>query len=721
MLFYQLTYTLEFQAQLNALPEPSRTLVREKVRVLEFDPRPDGRFKIKLERDDSMYRLKAGNYRVFYLMADQRVEVLGVATRGTVYRKIDRIRKVQPLAIVKAPSIEQLVELDNSDDEPDDQSDEAVAFLATDWYRASDAQERSIPTTLPRRVEAPLLEALRVPVELWELLIACGTVEQLLDAAVPEDVRERIFDAISEPDLDALVTAPKFHLEKVDQLIYDKEFDQIDLLLRLDDEQLKYVNWAIAGSGPALLKGGPGTGKSIVAIHRAVALIDRLRQSGIASPRILYTTYTRALAESSRQLIARLAGSSASAIDVRHFDALHLEILEGRNAKQPCIDDGQRRYFIKTSLERIGKDRDGAKMKEVLSRLSPDYLSDEIDQVIVGRGIRTQEDYLTESRTGRRVRLTADQRLAIWRLHKMRSELLRNKRFRTWEMSRAVALDLVSQSIAAKKYDAVLVDEAQDLDPNAIRTLVALCSSTDRVFITADPNQSIYGSGFQWSAVHHDLQFRGRTSILRRNYRSTREIGLGATAFLKGGELDDDEAAALEYVHSGPLPLVRYVVEGNDTLSAALEFIEDARRRNRIGYGGVAILVPIGDIGRMLERQLRERGTPAEFVRKEQIDLQSPRIKIMTLHTAKGLEFPVVVLAGLEHRIRHSREMQTSDSEERLEREQLNRRLLFVAMTRAMRELAVVMSEGIDDPLVAGIGGAGWDVEHWPAATSTSQ
>ena len=51
------------------------------------------------------------------------------------------------------------------------------------------------------------------------------------------------------------------------------------------------------------------------------------------------------------------------------------------------------------------------------------------------------------------------------------------------------------------QYDAVVIDEAQDLDANCLRLLVALCRTANRLFLTADANQSIYGSGFRWTDV----------------------------------------------------------------------------------------------------------------------------------------------------------------------------------------------------------------------------
>jgi len=710
MLFYQLTHTREFRAQLNALPPDSQKLVLEKAHILAYDPRPDGHHKKKLK--NNLYRLRAGNYRIYYSMVDDAVDILGVGPRKDVYRKTDRLGKPQATPIRGGVSLEELAAFDDDEDEGVAPALESpVEFLARDWHESPEPEKE----LLPRELDESLLEALRVPSGYWSILCACKTVDQLLDSQVPGDVLDRITSAITESDLDSLLTAPKYLVDSVADLLYSDDFDQIGMLLQLDPEQQKYVNWAISGNGPVLLKGGPGTGKSIVGVHRAAKLIEQLLKAGVSQPRILYTTYTKSLAESSRQLVNRLTTTNASCIDVRHLDALHIEILNANNAKWPIIDDGQRRAFLRKALDRLGKDHHGSARRDEIGRLSTDYLSDEIDRVIVSRGVQTEEDYLVEPRGGRRVRLTADQRSTIWRLHEIRTELLRNKHMRTWEQSRAVALELVKRGKGPAPYDALILDEAQDLDPNAIRLLIALCKSSDRVFITADPNQSIYGSGFQWNAVHSDLRFRGRTSVLRRNYRSTYEIGVGATSYLKGSELDDEESTALDYVHTGPKPVLRRIESAEHLIAAMVDYIDTARRRNRLGYGSVAILVPFNDFGRSLERQLKDRGYPATFVRGENIDLQSPSMKIMTLHSAKGLEFPVVVLAGLDRRIRHTKELDSADAEERLEREQLNRRLLFVAMTRAMRELLVVLPDATDDPLLNDLGASGWDVERWPA------
>src|SRR5579859_2513093 len=86
--------------------------------------------------------------------------------------------------------------------------------------------------------------------------------------------------------------------------------------------------------------------------------------------------------------------------------------------------------------------------------------------------------------------------------------------------------------------------------------LVGLCAAPDRLFVTADANQSIYGGGFRWTDVHADLRFQGRTGILLKNYRTTREIGEAAQAYLQGGVLDDEAVERTHAQFDGPLPVI---------------------------------------------------------------------------------------------------------------------------------------------------------------------
>jgi superfamily I DNA/RNA helicase len=119
---------------------------------------------------------------------------------------------------------------------------------------------------------------------------------------------------------------------------------------------------------------------------------------------------------------------------------------------------------------------------------------------------------------------------------------------------------------------------------------VSLCKSPNRFFITADANQSIYGSGFNWSDVHESLKFQGRTSVLRANYRSTRQISEAAQSYLSASVLDTEPFERI-YVNDGSRPLLRSVRNEQEEVVLIASFLREATRTLRLKLGTCAILV----------------------------------------------------------------------------------------------------------------------------------
>jgi superfamily I DNA/RNA helicase len=307
------------------------------------------------------------------------------------------------------------------------------------------------------------------------------------------------------------------------------------------------------------------------------------------------------------------------------------------------------------------------------------------------------------------VRLNAIQRQAVWRVYEELSQILVRQRKQTWRQARATAEASVSQGDVKLLYDAVIIDEAQDLDPSVVRILVRLCDKTNRLFITADANQSIYGSGFNWADVHECLRFQGRTNVLKANYRSTREIGEAAHAYLAGGVLDD-EPVEREYVHSGALPVMRKVYSGGEEVRLLSRFLPAAAHDCRLGIGACAILCPTVKAGKAIAAELTLRGIEATFMSGNDLDLSHPGVKVLTLNSAKGLEFPVVALAGFIHSNWYSHVPVNITEEEREEFLAVDRRTMFVGMTRAMRALMVTVPVRARSPLMEGFDGRYWNL-----------
>ena len=175
----------------------------------------------------------------------------------------------------------------------------------------------SAAAPLSRRINIELLERLRVPAVFHRALLACVTDDDLCKADVPDTIRNAVFDVVTEPDYGlVLKQQPDYIVSDVNDLLRYKEGELLGFLLRLSPAQEKFVTWGLNANGPTLIKGGPGTGKSMVALYRVRELIRVLRAAGSARPRILFTTYTNALVTYSRQLLQTLLGDDVDCVEV---------------------------------------------------------------------------------------------------------------------------------------------------------------------------------------------------------------------------------------------------------------------------------------------------------------------------------------------------------------------------------------------------------------------
>lgn len=685
-------------SELLALPPKEMAQIHKKLLLLADDPAPDAKTKKQLKYlDGKLHRLRSGDYRVFYTFEKPNISVLALRRRDDSTYDED----IEPENLGGL-----LPNLDDAGRKTPNHWDR--------WLAPEPKGKKKKSTPLPRAIDETLLDALSVPKPFRKALAAVATEDELLDCPVPGNILDRVMDAVLARPLEQVVTQPDLVVEHPDDLVRFREGELLGFLLRLNPEQEKFVSWAVKGKGATLLKGGPGTGKSTVALYRVREMLRTLQKNGVKEPRILFTTYTKALTRVSEQLLESLLGKDARFVEVRTADAISREIASDGGKTPETAKSKMLREILISAIEQARYEGNALKVaaqQKTIHALDRSFLLEEIQSVIEARGLTTLAEYMDAVRPGRGAALNKTQREAVYRVREAFVKVLAARGLVTWEQLRAKAAARIEAGEVPPKYDAVLIDEAQDLQPTALRVLVGLCKTPGGLFLTADANQSIYGGSFRWSDVHASLQFQGRTGILRANHRSTREIAIAAESYLRADQVNavlDAEDSDARYVHSGPLPAVRAVRNTQDETQILARFFRSATRELRLGLGACAVLCPYNNAASRIAAALSDAGLSASKVDGDDLDLKKPGVKVLTLKSAKGLEFPIVAIAGF---LDEPYPNWTPPVEEnRIELLSRERRTMYVAMTRPMRALLVVVPEGERSPLLEGFSPDRWNM-----------
>lgn len=681
--------------ELMALPSDQNAQVWEKINRLLDDPIPDGKLKKKLKGSkDPLYRLRAGNYRIFYRFGDTWVRLLGIRLRNekTYRQQPGEASNIKPEA-------------------PDDTADEDLDELLARGEQRNEFKfdAGASAAELPRRITQEWLLEMKVPAAYFPALVPCRTEDELLAAAVPQPVIERVIDNLFPKAIDEVEKQPDLLVRTPSDLIRYREGELISFLLRLDEDQERLANWAL--KGPTMIKGGAGTGKSTVALYRIKAFLERPDATG--GERVLFSTYTRALMAASRQLLEQLlTPEQFSRVRVATCDEISYEIATRGSAK-PTIVFGRDLTELLRSVRQQGEreSADGfqaALTRRKLSAISDNYLLEEFEWIIDGRCLSCVDDYLATPRPGRGIAFRESTRREVWRLYEEFKKALSERGAVQYCEIRQSALDRVRAGNSATTYDLVVVDEAQDLAPVALALMAELAATEQGICFAADMKQSIYSRNYRWVTAHPRLQFKGRTAVLKRNYRSTAEIDRAAYDILTAEQFEDLEPSTS--VHTGPLPVLLTNVPTAQEGEWIARFVRQMSSHLRIKSNATAVLALSRSEGERLAADLSREGLAAHFYEGRDLDLKGESVKVLTLHSAKGLEFPIVVVAGFSGGS-YPRPGDYGAADLYAEHLNNHRRLLYVGMTRAMRGLLAVCPADCDDEALEGLASGNWHVE----------
>ncbi|MEZ4436264.1 MAG: 3'-5' exonuclease [bacterium] len=675
--------------ELAAFPSDRSSLLWDKINQLLVDPMPDGKVKKKLKGAEGAYRMRVTDHRLFYRFADDRVTLLG-------------LRRRQEDTYDRVPGGDaDLAATDAEDDDLD-------ALIARSQPRVFRFEQQLPERPLPEPITAAMLRSLSIPVTAMPSLLRCTTEDALLEAPVSPEVLGRVLDHLFPPSIERLDEQPDLVVPSTRDLIRFTEGDLLGFLLRLDDEQLRLTQWALAG--PTMVRGGAGTGKSTVALYRVKALLERPGATG--RERVLFTTYTRALLTVTRQLLEQLLTPDQLArVEVATCDRIAWQLVSRTRRIGALESDAaslRRLAALRARHVPGGSAFESRLRARALDRLSDVWLMEEFDWIIDGRGLATLDEYLAAPRPGRGLPLNERARTAVWELHRAFTAEADAERY---PALRREALALLRDGTVKPTHDHVIVDEAQDLSPVSLALMAELCTAPEGLFFAADNKQSLYSRNYTWSAAHPRLQFRGRTALLQRNYRSTREIDRAAFAVLQAEA--DEQIVPSESVHEGPLPVLVRGVAPDDEAAWITRFVRQMARHLHLKVSASAVLVPSAAAGEVLAAALDAQGLAARFYPGRELDLKADVLRVLTLHAAKGLEFPIVVVAGLDADGWPVPE-DFDDPGLYTERARQERRLLYVGLTRAMRGLMLLVPDGCQHPALGDIDLTRWHVEDAP-------
>lgn len=431
-------------------------------------------------------------------------------------------------------------------------------------------------------------------------------------------------------------------------------------------------------SGPARVTGTAGTGKTIVALHRAAIAVQEDPKA-----RVLLSSFSRPLANALRPKLRILLADQPALMDrisVASFEDAATELFQLATGRRPAIASAEvQQAALERAIQSVGYA--GLPLRFILS---------EWRQIVDAWNLPDLASYATVPRIGRRNRLGAKQRETLWPVFEAARQSLAGKGLLTPSQLFA-AVEGAYRDREAKPFTHVIVDEAQDLGVAELRMLGTLAAGPNALFFAGDLGQRIFQLPFSWLALGVDV--RGRSSSLRINYRTSRQIREAADQLLppKVRDVDgiEDDRIGAQSVFEGPAPAVQEFGSPEEEVAAVAAYLQAAIGEG-LGATEIGVFVRSPELISRARSAVSAAGLEARQL-SERFDGQADGVSIGTMHLAKGLEFKLVVVMACDDEALplQSRVADATDEDELREVFETERHLLYVACTRARDRLYV--------------------------------
>lgn len=534
----------------------------------------------------------------------------------------------------------------------------------------------------------------RLPIEAFEALylLAAGTsLDDILQEYAATKQAEPVDTKDFEKALERPATQRRFHVPEDEQELgrmLNAPLERWRVFLHPSQRQLVERDW----NGPVRVLGGAGTGKTVVAMHRARWLVSQ--PNWPKNARLLFTTFTSNLALDIAENLRKICTpEQIQRIEVINLDAWVSQFVRRHGYQSTIIypggRDGRYEQCWAAALPLIPGELG----------LPESFYKEEWQRVILSQQVRSRREYFAANRIGRGVALTRRQRAQIWPVfEEMREQLVRGG-YVTAEDAVHHAVALLEQGDDKRSYHAVVVDEGQDFAAEALRLLRALVPETrNDMFIVGDAHQRIYQR--RTSLKQCGINIIGRGRKLKINYRTTELIRRYATALLENVEIDDldgglDSSTDYRSLVLGQAPVVQHFADVNSEGEWIVEQIKELQESG-VPLSEICLVARTNSWCSTYERIIQRAGFATHTLSRQQIDDRSKEgVRIATMHRVKGLEFRCVMMAAIKQGVVPLRAAMTASEdvvEQRLT--DVNERALFhVAATRAVRYLYISSHE----------------------------
>ena len=429
-------------------------------------------------------------------------------------------------------------------------------------------------------------------------------------------------------------------------------------------------------SGPARVLGGAGTGKTVVAMHRAKRLAGELEQG----KKVLFTTFTRNLADDIKENLRKIASvDQMRQIEVVNLDSLVSSFLREQGYEyKVCFSDELDKVWD-DAIATAGGTLDYTK----------NFYIDEWVKVVQSQEAYSKEKYIKASRIGRGLRLDRIKRTKVWGVFEEYMRICDERKLRDSEYAMYECRIILEKQYTSGRYENIIVDEGQDLSPSAYRLIRSLAGEPHKndIFIVGDAHQRIYRNKAVLSKC--GINVRGRARKLRINYRTTEEIRKYAFGLLKGVSFDDldeayDDGDNCQSLTHGEVPQIKRF----NTPEEELEFlINEIKFLEAAGVPQKDICI-VARTHKMIDAYkdgLRANGIVSFEITTNKVDDRSRNeVRIATMHRVKGLEFNYIFAAGVNNKaLPNGVRSDFSDDVSLEEFETEEKCLLYVALTRA--------------------------------------